>query len=187
MIIDSIKDSTIAEPSKLAFDPIPKSEIKKDIKSEFNQSRMTAFEKVLEDLSQNSPALTKAIFEDDCGLTDTEAQQLAIALERNQICQQLELNISTMTDVGIKSLATMLKKNKSIAELTLFGNMTNENVKLLAEALTLNKGITGLSLAAHISNIGVAALTKMLKKNHRLQRLRLILQQFCKHYEQRPC
>jgi len=72
----------------------------------------------------------------NCGLSDYDASQIAVALSQNDVVLSLDLSRNDVTDQGAQALAEMIKTNKRLRALKLRQNQLSlEGVVAFHEAL----------------------------------------------------
>jgi Ran GTPase-activating protein (RanGAP) involved in mRNA processing and transport len=126
--------------------------------------RLTANDDELEEVNLNSVRVH-----------DEGIQPLVVAMHTNTHCLQLFLRITGITNSGVALISQMLKTNKTLEELDLYGNkIGDEAATSLAEALQQNDSLRALNLQnTHINRAGGEALLEMLEDNCTLTQLQL--------------
>lgn len=104
------------------------------------------WQEIIQQLQTNDPSLVDLNL-NACELTDEEAIQLAQACKTNTVLQKLSLMNNQINLSGLKALAEMLEKNRSLLRLHLSGNLlTEESHSLFCSALDANPTLIFLSL-----------------------------------------
>ena len=105
------------------------------------------------------------------GIGDSGAKALAVALEKNQTLQRLDLGGNQIGVEGAKALSVALEKNQTLQWLYFGGNQIGvEGAKALSVALEKNQMLQWLYLGGNQIGVeGAKALSVALEKNQTLQ------------------
>jgi Ran GTPase-activating protein (RanGAP) involved in mRNA processing and transport len=106
-------------------------------------------------------------------LQDDAGEVLARALQRNDILQELRIEISSFGDRTMKAFSDMLKENTTLEKLFMIHHPESTKIAhFFGEALQLNKTLRVLELSDNdFDKVGVRILSKALKYNQTLQEL----------------
>ena len=123
-----------------------------------------------------------------CDITDTGAQHLATMLAVNVTLQKLDLSIASITDNGVSHLSRALQHNSSVTHLDLSYNesITNTGTVALGEMLKVNKSLRELNLyGTSVGEEGATALMEGLQHNQVLNELWLPwgLKEYCLNHK----
>ena len=111
------------------------------------------------------------------------------SLQKNTVLQEVDLFMTNIDHEGAKLIADLLKRNKSIRKLELYGKYTGSKsngthiptsgITLLMQALEKNTTLETLSLNNNgLDSTSATNICKMMKKNKHLSHLNLALNQF---------
>ena len=113
----------------------------------------------------------------NCGIDDQGMKSLASALEMNGSLEELDLSENiTVTDIGLTALGESLKRNRGLKTLNIsFCGIDDQGVKSLASALEMNSSLAVLDLSwnSAVTGIGLMSLGESLRKNRGLKTLML--------------
>lgn len=113
------------------------------------------FTKILEQLSSNDKNLTRLELS-TTKLSDTQVQDLMLALEGNTQLQDLNLALCGISDIGLGFIIALLLKNHSIVELNLSHNKFSAgSMAGFKEVFKVNNGLKKLWLAANAPDLSV--------------------------------
>ncbi|KTD45452.1 Ankyrin repeats (3 copies) [Legionella quinlivanii] len=111
-----------------------------------------SLEQQIQRIRENDPTLTSLDLTSQA-LTDSDFQNLSLALAQNTHLKSLELAKTNPSNAGLSYLSTALKSNNSLESLNLGGNeLQQKGLEYLCEVLRVNQSLRTLEL--HLGNSG---------------------------------